>query len=79
MAVNLLEIKRIFGAGIGLCVFYVRHLGFVFLGGNRALLFLRGNWDFRASPQAETGPAHASTMLIIFKFAKSSDRLLRPM
>jgi hypothetical protein len=30
MAVSLLEIKRIFGAGIGLCVFYVRHLGFVF-------------------------------------------------
>jgi hypothetical protein len=30
-----------------------------FFGGNRALLFLRGNWDFRASPQAETGPAHA--------------------
>jgi hypothetical protein len=59
MAVNLLEIKRIFGAGIGLCVFLCGIWVLCFFGGNRDLLFLWGNWDFRASPQAETGPAHA--------------------
>jgi hypothetical protein len=58
MAVNLLEIMRIFGAGTGFA-FFAGQLGFVFFWRQPGFAFLRGNWDFRASPQAETGPAHA--------------------
>ena len=59
MAVNLLEIKRIFGAATGFGVLLAATGICFFCGATGICFFLRGNWDFRASPQAETGPAHA--------------------
>jgi hypothetical protein len=46
MAVNLLEIMRIFGAGIGLCDFLGRHLGFVFFWRQQGFAFFAGQLGF---------------------------------